>query len=233
MCWIQQWATWTFLFAGWSSAASAGHPAAALLPGRPVDVVLVHGILDTGSRFDVLRRALEEDGCRCLAPSLRPNDGSTGVRDLSTKLAAAVDARFGHAEPIFLVGFSMGGLAVRDYVQNVLTDRSRVRGVFLISTPNHGTLWAGASPNPKMRQLALGSSFLATLNAQPAAWKRVPVFSYWTPLDLMVVPATSSLRMPGTTRAGLCPIHPWMTRDPLVVRDILARIRAASSVSAW
>ncbi len=198
-----------------------------------VNVVLVHGILDTGRKFDTLVAALENAGCRCLAPSLTPNDCRLGVRDLTTKLAARIDARFGRAEPFYLVGFSLGGLVTRDYVQN-FADPRRVRGVFLISTPNHGTLWARLSPNPNMRQLAPGSDFLASLNdgAGMAAWRRVPVASYFTPLDLMIVPAGSSRWAVGVTRMVWCPAHPLMVRDRVVVADICLRIRLVQSGKA-
>ena len=126
--------------AGFSRAAA---------PAPPVNVVLVHGIFDRGKIFGPMIHTLEKQGCRCLAPSLTPNECSRGVHALALQLSDRIDARFGPADPVFLIGFSMGALVTRDYVQNVAV-RDRVRGVFLISPPNHGTLWAslayGGSP---------------------------------------------------------------------------------------
>ena len=155
--------------------------------GPPVNVVLVHGILNTGRIFRPLIKLLESENCRCFAPSLRPNTGVSGVHDLAEKLAAQIDQRFGPTAPVVIVGFSLGGLVTRDYVQTLAGGR-RVRGVFLISTPNHGTLWACLSPGGGLRDLAIGSPFLQRLNAEDAAWKHIPVSSYWTPYDLMIMP---------------------------------------------
>ncbi len=190
----------------------------------PMNVVLVHGYHDTGTKLEAMRQTLEAAGCHCLSPSLSPNDCSSGIRDLTTKLSALIDARFGPSAPLFIVGFSMGGLIARDYVQN-LADRQRVRGVFLISTPNHGTIWARFAPNVKSRQLSIGSEFLASLNLDTSMWRTIPVTSYWTPLDLMILPATSSLWPVGSRKMIWCPLHPLMASNREVTADICTRIR--------
>ena len=191
----------------------------------PVNVVLVHGILNTGRIFTPLIKRLESEGCHCFAPSLRPNTGVSGIHDLTGKLAAQIDRRFGPTAPIVIVGFSMGGLVTRDYVQT-LADRRRVRAVFLISAPNHGTLWACLSPGGGIRDLAIGSPFLQRLNADDTAWKHIPVSSYWTPYDLMIVPARSSLWPVGRTTRVSCPLHPLMVQNRTVMADIAATIAA-------
>ena len=209
---------WMATCGGQATAAGGEEPARS-----PVNVVLVHGILNTGRIFDPLVARLEKEGCRCFAPSLRPNTGVSGVHDLARKLSAEIDRRFGPTAPIVMVGFSLGGLVTRDYVQT-LAARDRVRGVFLISAPNHGTFWANLCPGGGIRDLALGSPFLQRLNADDAAWKRVPVASYWTPYDLMIVPARSSLWPVGETTRVDCPLHPLMPRNRVVMADICARI---------
>ena len=192
------------------------------VPRPRVNVVLVHGIYDTGRLFEPMARRLEEQGCRCLAPSLSPNDCRAGVRALSLQLARAIDARFGRSAPVVLVGFSMGGLVTRDYVQNQAPP-GRVRGVFLISPPNHGTLWA-AFAHGGTRELGTGSRFIRQLNRNVQAWQSVPVRTYWTPLDLMIMPATSSLWPVGETKIIVCALHPWMVRDPRLMDDLAARV---------
>lgn len=212
-----------------AAGASLGFPRAAALGGEPgppppVNVVLVHGILNTGRIFAPLAARLEREGCRCFAPSLRPNTGARGIRDLARKLSAQIDRRFGSRAPIVLVGFSMGGIVTRDYVQN-LAAPGRVRGVFLISAPNHGTFWANLSPvGGGIRDLARGSPFLRRLNADLAAWEHIPVSSYWTPYDLMIVPARSSLWAVGDTTRVACPLHPLMPGNRVVMSDIAAKI---------
>ena len=217
---------WLFITASLSARMTVDHT----LPSSPLNVVMVHGILDTGRKFDTMRRVLEDAGCQCFSPSLTPNDCRFGVRDLSTKLAAQIDARFDASQPFFVIGFSMGGLIARDYVQN-LADRRRVRGVFLISTPNHGTLWAFLSPNRKLRQLCNESAFLAELNADEQAWRDIPVTSYWTPFDLMILPASSSYWSVGDMKTVICPWHPLMVRHRGVIADIRSKILTLAEAS--
>ena len=73
--------------------------------------------------------------------------------------------------------------------------------------------------------MAMGSAFLRTLNADGGAWKTIPLHAYWTPFDLMIVPAVNS-RWPeeGATRVW-CPVHPWMPRNREVIADLAARLR--------
>ena len=203
--------------------AAATEPAAKQNP-QPVNVVLVHGILNTGEVFAPMSRVLEGQGYRCFAPSLTPNDCRTGVHALARQLSEQIDARFGESQPLILVGFSMGGLITRDYVQN-LARFHRVRGVFLISTPNHGTLWASFARGG-VGQLGWHSPFIEALNRNEAVWQSIPVCSYWTPWDLMILPATSSLWSVGGRQEIHCLFHPWMVRSHELTRDLVAKIAA-------
>jgi triacylglycerol lipase len=190
---------------------------------RPVNVVLVHGFHATGRIFGSMIRDLEHEGCQCFAPTLRPSDCSRGVHELACQLSAQIDRRFGPSAPLVIVGFSMGGLVTRDYVQN-LAHRGRVRAAFLISAPNHGTLWASLSPESGQRQMAPGSPFLSRLNADDTAWSAIPVSSYWTPYDLVILPPKSSLLAFGESERVACPVHWLMVKDRTVRADIAAKI---------
>ena len=197
--------------------------ARAVEPSRRVNVVLVHGIYDRGKIFNPMIRVLERQGCRCLAPSLTPNDCRYGVHALALELSERIDERFGPSEPIILVGFSMGGLVTRDYVQN-LAGPGRVRGVFLIATPDHGTIWASLALGNGVKQLSWNSTFIQALNQDEEVWRHVPLYSYWTPCDLMILPATSSRWSVGETREIFCLMHPWMVWDHRLVADVSAKI---------
>lgn len=206
--------------------AAAGPRAAAAPPARGPNVVLVHGFWDTGAIFDPLVALLQKQGCRCFAPSLRPNDFRDGVRAETLRLRAAVERRFGKRVPVVFVCMSMGGLAARDYVEN-FGGAERTRAMFFIATAHRGTVWAAASPRAGVRDLA-PSAFIRALNARADAMAGIPTRSYWTPFDLIVLPAshtrwpfdrTSSQRVP-------CLTHPAMVRNAVVMADIAARIAA-------
>ncbi len=203
---------------------AANRPAAAA-PSRGPNVVLVHGFWDTGAIFDPLVALLEKQGCRCFAPTLRPNDFRDGIRAETLWLRAAVEGRFGKRVPLVFVCMSMGGLAARDYVEN-FGGAGRTRAMFFIATAHRGTLWAATSPRRGVRELAAGSAFIRALNARAGVMAGIPVRAYWTPFDLIVIPATNT-RWPFDDRASqraLCPTHPAMVRNREVMTDIAARI---------
>ena len=190
---------------------------------EPFNVVLVHGIFNRGKIFDPMIRVLEKQGCYCFAPSLTPNDCRHGIHALALQLSADIDARFGTSQPIILVGFSMGGLVTRDYVQN-LAMPNRVQAVFLISTPQHGTVWASLALGGGVKQLSLNSTFIQTLDQNKQVWQHIPVCSYWTPFDLMILPATSSRWTVGENKEIFCLLHPWMVSNHGLIADVASRI---------
>jgi triacylglycerol lipase len=175
-------------------------------------VVLVHGIWDTSRVFVAMARWLEGRGFRVLAVNLTPSDGAVGLDELARQLGAFVEQQFTPGEVFDLVGFSMGGLVSRYYVQR-LGGMERVGRLITISTPHRGTYWAYAVGNAGSRQMRPGSEFLAELNQDAAMLERVRFASIWTPLDLMIVPAGSSRLGVGEEFQIAVGLHAWMVRS--------------------
>jgi triacylglycerol lipase len=172
-------------------------------------VVLVHGILDTGKVFRSLTAYLSALGAHCLTPSLEPSDGRDGLEDLARKLAAAIDAHWGPDQPIDVIGFSMGGLVARYYLQE-LGGHRRTRRFFAISSPFGGTFWSHLYPGLGAAQMAPGSAFLAQLDQTVDLLDGIALYSFWTPFDLVIVPPTSSVWPPAENIRVLAPCHPCM-----------------------
>jgi len=172
-------------------------------------VVLVHGIWDTSRVFARMRRWLEERGDRVLAVNLKPSDGSVGLDKLAEQLREFVERELTPAEPFDLVGFSMGGLVSRYYVQR-LGGVDQVRRLITISSPHRGSYWAYTTGNVGSRQMRPGSEFLKVLNRDVEILERVQHASIWTPLDLMIVPAWSS-RFGEDFRVTVG-LHAWMPK---------------------
>jgi triacylglycerol lipase len=172
-------------------------------------VVLVHGIFDTSRIFAAMAAWLQRCGFHPLAPDLAPNNGTVGLDELAAQLAAFVHQNLSSGEPFDLVGFSMGGLVSRYYVQR-LGGIERVGRLITISAPHHGTYSAYALGNPGSRQMRPGSAFLEDLNRDAARLERVRFASIWTPLDLMILPAESSRLGIGEEFKIPVAVHPWM-----------------------
>lgn len=205
--------------AGQTSVRAADSPSA-----PPADrVVLVHGFLENGSAFRMMKRRLEKQGYQCLVPKLRPSDGRGGLEPLAENLKRDIDAAYGPEAPVSIVAFSMGGIVSRHYLQH-LGGAARCRKLFTISSPHQGTTAAWLYPTKGVAQMRPGSEFLARLDATDHRLGSMPVVSYRTPLDLIIVPASSSVwdRAENISHPAL--LHPLMITSRTVISDIARRL---------
>ena len=188
-------------------------------------MLVVHGLWDSLTRIDPMLRGLAQRGIR--EPSsfdLEPADGRAPIPELARQVQIHADVLLerSQARRIDLIGFSMGALASRYYLQRC-GGRDRVRRFISISGPHAGTWTAYALPFAGVRQMRPGSSLLRDLDADPDPWGEVEVHCLYTSLDLMIVPATSSvLRGARATHCVRVPLHRWMISDPGVL-DLVAR----------
>lgn len=193
-----------------------------------MNILLVHGIFDTGSIFCKLAGQLTDRGHRCFSPTLTPNDARHGIADLSSKLDGIVNETFGPDEPMAIIGFSMGCLVSRYYIHRLDACR-RTKAFFAISGPHGGTLTAYCYPGKGARDMRFGSPFLQDLDTVNPANQDFPIFTYWSPLDLMIVPASSSRWHPAKESIIWSPLHPMMPSNDNLCSDIVARMDELSS----
>jgi len=186
--------------------------------------VLVHGINDTCRKFKTMQTAFENKGYRCIVPSLTPKNGSKGLPYLARQLKDIITAETGDKDTrICLVGFSMGGLISRYYLQE-LDGYKVVSHFFCISAPHHGSLLAYLSPGLGALQMRPGSDFIRSLEQSSACLQGLACYSYWTPFDLMILPATSSIWEKAENIKIHSPCHPFMVKNNKLIADILAKV---------
>jgi triacylglycerol lipase len=197
-----------------------------------MNVVMVHGFWDTGRLFRPLWRHLEARGHLCHAPTLHPRDGGLGIEDLSGKLKAFIAGNVAHGAPVALVGFSMGAIVARHYLQ-ALGGAASTRAFFSIAGPHGGTLGAYLHGGAGVRQMRPGSAFLRDLDSGAGALRGLPVYTYRTPFDLMVVPPGSSRIASATEQVVWCPLHSMLPGYPAVMAHMageLAGLDAAAGI---
>lgn len=197
----------------------------------PCPVLVVHGIWDSKLRMRPLLEGLRLRGLPS-AFTLRPNDGSAPieslarqVRDQAQRLCAE------HGVPhLDLVGFSMGALTARYYLQR-LGGVDRTRRFVSISGPQQGTHMARLSRLAGVRQMRPGSALIRDLQSDPEPWGHVQVHCIYTPFDLMIVPARSSV-LPGarSIHSVTVPWHRRMIADRRVL-DLTASLLGGISAS--
>lgn len=192
---------------------------------RITHAVLVHGIWQAEGRcFGFLRRDLESRGVEVLVPSLKPTDGRAGMATMAEQLKKEVDAAFGEDQSFLMVGFSMGGLVARSYLQD-LGGVNRCEEFVTISTPHHGTKMAIFHWGKGAAEMRPGSVFLTELREGEGRLRELPIVSYRTPMDTVIVPSKNSIWACAENICIPCPMHPLMTFSPKLRKDLLGRFR--------
>jgi pimeloyl-ACP methyl ester carboxylesterase len=111
---------------------------------RAPQVLLLHGLDEPGGIWDDLLPALRARGVIAW-PFRYPNDQAV---ELSADFLAQKWRTLPPDNAVVLIGHSMGGLVIRDFVTRHAgdgpggSDGPAIRGVILVGTPNHGSEWA-------------------------------------------------------------------------------------------
>jgi triacylglycerol lipase len=182
-------------------------------------VLLIHGLYDTVTVFDPLAADLARGGWSVHSLNLVPNYGTARLEDLASQIAVYITDTFPLEQPIDIIGFSMGGLITRYYLQR-LQGTQQVQRYINISAPNRGTTVAYSLPLPGIVQMRPDSKFIKDLNHDcQSSLSQIKCTFIWTPYDLMIVPSSSTLL--GIGREIQIPVifHAWMLKD--------RRVRAA------
>ena len=181
--------------------------------------MLLHGIDDTCRLFKHLQPFLEQRGWIVHCLNLLPNNGDSALDVLAGQVAGYIERALPAGVPVHLVGFSMGGLVARYHVQR-LDPTGRVRRMITISSPHGGTWTAYMRWNPGARQMRPGSSFLRDLDQDREVLKKAGFTSIWTPFDLMILPARSSMMSEARVVRLNVSHHARMIRDPRVLEAV-------------
>lgn len=207
-----------FLLLGACSSPQPTHP-------KLHKVVFVHGIFDNGKNMGTLERQLKRAEYHVIAPSLKPNNGTVSITQLSHQLGQTIDQEIKEGEPFHLIAFSMGGIIARDYLSKSKRWND-CKSLTTLASPHNGTYLAHLYPVAAGREMKRGSSFLQRLNANP---KSIPkhTLSVRTPLDLVILPSSSSELQGASNRTVFSLAHPMLLFNPFVKQMILEHLKTA------
>jgi triacylglycerol lipase len=146
--------------------------------------LLLDGWLGSSWRLEPMRRHLEP---LCGSVQIWPYDTS-GRKGLDTLAVQLVEHLKKLHQPVRLVGFSMGGIVIREALRQC--PELPVPSAAFLHSPHQGTILAKLIPFlPALKQLRPGSTFLQQLNS--TTWNR-PSLNVWCPGDLIVVPGSNA-----------------------------------------
>ena len=205
--WRETWAA-TLVFAWrqpWRELAEPDHWPE---PGQPpvAGVVLVHGYLCNRALWVPWLRELRSCGVPCIAITLRSVFG--GIDGHVPQIEEAVQRMtVATGQRPWLVGHSMGGLAIRAWWRAwrrqaeregraVPPLGSRVQGIVTLGTPHQGTWLARLSHVDCGRQMRQGSEWLSDLGRDEPAQDLILAHSWEAPCDAVVYPQGAT-RWPG------------------------------------
>jgi triacylglycerol lipase len=209
-------ATLTFLD---GSPKTPPHP----LPDRN-PVLLIHGINDSELSMQWMAHYLRREGWEVHTLNLKPNWAQKGLEPLAGQIDDYARQQFG-SRRFDLVGFSMGGLVSRYYVQR-LGGLDRVDHLVTLSAPHHGTILANLIPNRGCREMRPGSLFLRDLAQDADKLEGLKFTSLYTPLDLVIIPQRSS-EMPQANNIRMpVAVHPLMVLDGRCLRIVADALRS-------
>ncbi len=163
----------------------------------------MHGLWNNPMIFRRLQSVLKQPPSMIFSPFLPHGCGRKDIRSLAKNLDDQIVSLFGHDTQIDLLGFSMGGLISRVWLQEMLGYQRTMR-FFSVGCPHQGTLTAQCVPYylfPGIAEMKLGSDFLKSLNNSSNFLKEINCRSYFCYYDLMVFPGFRAILPFGSSKS--------------------------------
>ena len=192
-------------------------------------LVLVHGLLDTPAVFNGLKRELAGRRQPLLIPALPLRLGRTSVEEAAELLGSHIEAAFGRSEAVDLLGFSIGGVIARCWIQ-LLGGHQRTRRFISVGSPQQGTLTALPWPGrifTGIADLRWGSALLQRLNGDLERLRRIECHSFYSALDLAVLPGWSAVLPVGARTMLPVLTHPQLLRDRAAIQPLARELLRA------
>ena len=156
--------------------------------GNPI--ILIHGLWNTSSIFSSITPKLDNIGIEYFAPTLEHSYGMTSILDLTNKLNELILEKYGLEKEIDILGFSMGGIIGRHWLQK-FNGYKRTRRLISIGSPHKGTLMAQFIPKYPFKgisEMKINSKFLRGLAINDVFLNDIECINFFTYWDLMVFP---------------------------------------------
>ena len=154
-------------------------------------IILIHGLWNTSSIFSSITSKLDDIGIEYFAPTLKHSYGMTSIIDLTIILNELILEKYGLEKELDILGFSMGGIIGRYWLQK-FNGYKRTRRFISIGSPHKGTFMAQLVPKFPFRgisEMKIKSKFLRELEKNDFLLDDIECINFFTYWDLMVFPS--------------------------------------------
>ena len=191
---------------------------------RPI--VFIHGLWNTSKIFKEIFIKLDKFKVEYLAPTLTHKFGRVSIIQLATTLNYEITNKFGTEKVIDIVGFSMGGIIGRYWI-NKLGGYKRTKRFISIGSPHNGTFTAQLIPKFPLKgisEMKINSSLLNELYSENDLLENIECTSFFTNWDLMVFPGWKAYLPTGKKISLNVMTHKNLVRNPIAVNKIVEQI---------
>ena len=192
-----------------------------------IPLVLVHGLWDRPRVFHRLIQAMDQPQRDLLVPHLPHGLGGVPLRQLAHRLDREILNRFGSETTLDLLGFSMGGIISRIWLQD-LGGAARTRRFFSVGSPHQGTITAQPIPRSLLAGAAdmkIGSQLLHHLQLRSDQLSIVQCHSFFCRWDLMVCPGWRAVLPQGSIQDIPVLTHQQLMTHPLALNILCQALR--------
>ncbi len=154
-------------------------------------IILIHGLWNNSSIFSSISSKLDDIGIEYFAPTLKHSYGMTSIIDLTNILNELILEKYGLEKKLDILGFSMGGIIGRYWLQKY-NGYKRTRRFISIGSPHKGTFIAQLVPKFPFRgisEMKIKSNFLRELAKNDFLLDDIECINFFTYWDFMVFPS--------------------------------------------
>ena len=189
-------------------------------------IILIHGLWNTSSIFSLISSKLDEKEVEYFAPTLNHAFGMTSIVELTNLIDQLIVEKYGLEQEIDILGFSMGGIIGRYWI-NKFNGYKRTKRFITIGSPHNGTLTSQLVPKYPFRgisEMKINSSLLRDLANYDYFLNDIDCISFFTYWDLMVFPGWRANLNVGEKISLNIFKHRNLVRNPEAVERIIERL---------
>ena len=189
-------------------------------------IILIHGLWNTSSIFSLISSKLDEKEVEYFAPTLNHAFGMTSIVELTNLIDQLIVEKYGLEQEIDILGFSMGGIIGRYWI-NKFNGYKRTKRFITIGSPHNGTLASQLVPKYPFRgisEMKINSSLLRDLANYDYFLNDIDCISFFTYWDLMVFPGWRANLNVGEKISLNIFKHRNLVRNPEAVERIIKRL---------